>query len=124
MAQAEHVSNAVRALITAANAKPSTNPVRLAHAEFAATLAGNPPRPVLLYADVSDLEDRADHLEKVIDAVSVYLTAILDDTAQNIPSGLDLRQIDARLSDLTTDVTGTSQRAADAMAENMAGGIA
>jgi hypothetical protein len=28
MAQAEHVSNAVRAPITGANAKPSTNPTR------------------------------------------------------------------------------------------------
>ena len=52
--------------------------------------------------------------------MSVYVTAILDDTAQNVPGGLDLRQIDALLSDLASDVTGTLQRAADAMAERVA----
>ncbi len=124
MAQADYVSSAIRALITGANAKPSTNPVRAAHADFVTALAGNPPWPIPLFADVSDLEDRADHLKTVLDAVSVYVTALLDDTAQNVPGGLDLRQINVLLSDLTSDVSGTIQRAADAMAENMAGRIA
>jgi hypothetical protein len=124
MAQADYVSNAVRALITGAGAKSPTNSVRLTHAELAAALAGNPPSPILLHADVRDLEERADHLKKVLDALSLYVTAILDDTAQNIPAGLDLRQIDTLLSNLTADVTGTSQWAADAMAENKAGRIA
>jgi hypothetical protein len=112
MAQADYVSNAVRALITGAGVKPL--------AEFIATLAGNPPWPILLYADASDLEDRADHLKKVLDAVSVYVTAILDDTAQNVPGGLDLRSIDALLCDLASDVTGTIQRAADPVAGRVA----
>ena len=124
MAQADHVSNAIRALITGASAKPSTNPVRAAHADFVTAMAGNPPRPIPLFADASDLEDRADHLKTVLDALTVYVTAILDDMAQNVPGGLDLRQIDALLSDLTSEVTGTIQRAVDAMAENMAGRIA
>jgi hypothetical protein len=120
MAQADYLSNAVRALITGAGAKPSTNPVRAAHAEFVAALAAHPPWPIPLYADATDLEDRADHLKTVLNAVSVYVTAILDDTAQNLPGSLDLRQIDALLSDLTSDVTGTIQRAADAMAGRVA----
>ena len=53
-----------------------------------------------------DLEDRADHLKKVLNALSVYLTVILDDTAQNVPGGFDLRSIDALLCDLTSEVTG------------------
>ena len=116
MAQADYVNNAIRALITGASAKPSTNPVRAAHAEFVAALAGHPPWPLPLYADATDLEDRADHLKKLLDALSVYVTAILDDTAQNVPGGLDLRAIDALLSDLS----GTIQRAADAMASRVA----
>jgi hypothetical protein len=107
MAQADFVSNAVRALITGVGSKPPASRVRLAHAEFSATFAGDPPWPILLYADASDLEGRTDHLKKVLVAASV-----------------DLRQMDALLSDLTSDVTGTIQRAADAMAENMAGRIA
>jgi hypothetical protein len=120
MAQADYVSNAVRALITGANAKPSTNPVRAAHADFVTALAGQPPFPMPLFADASDLEDRADHLKKVLEAVTVYVTTLLDDTAQNLPGGLDCRQIDALLSDLTDDVTGTIRRAADAVAEEVA----
>src|SRR5271169_4828044 len=103
MAQADYVSNAIRALITGAGAKPSTNPVRAAHAQFVAAVAEHPPWPIPIYAYASDLEDRADHLKTVLNALSVYVTSILDDTAQNVPGGLDLRQIDALLSDLTSD---------------------
>jgi len=53
-------------------------------------------------------------------ALSVYLTAILDDTAQNVPGGLDLRQVDALLSDLASDVTGTLQRAVEGLAGRVA----
>ena len=120
MAQADYVSNAVRALITGAGAKPSTNPTRVAHAEFVATLAGHPPWPIPLDPDATDLEDRADHLKEVLNALSVYVTAVLDNTAQNVPGGLDLRYIDALLSDLASDVTGTIQRAADAMVGRVA----
>jgi hypothetical protein len=49
MAQAERVSIASRAPITAADAQPSTvpagGPVRAAYAEFLAKLAGYPPSP-------------------------------------------------------------------------------
>ena len=72
-------------LVDGASAKPSASPVRAAHAEFVAALAGHPPRPIPIDADAIDLEDRADHLDKVFGALSVYVAVILDDTAQNIP---------------------------------------
>ena len=56
----------------------------------------------------------------MLDAASVYVTAILDDTAQKVPGGLDFRSIDALLSDLASDVTGRLQRAADAMTGRVA----
>ena len=120
MAQADYVTNAIRALITDTGAKASTNPVRGAHAEFVAALAGHPPRPVPIDADAIDLEDRADHLNKVLNALSAYLTAVLDDTAQNVPGGLDLRQVDALLFDLAADVSGTLQHAVERMAWRVA----
>jgi hypothetical protein len=61
------------------------------------------PWPIPVAVAAADLEDRADHLNKVL-------------TGQNVPGGLDLRHIDALLSDLASDVTGTIQGAADAMA--------
>jgi hypothetical protein len=116
MAQADYVTTAVRALITGAEGKPSTNSVQAAHAEFVAVLAANPPWPIPVGVNATDLEDRADHLKTVLDALSVYVTAILHDTAQNALGGLDLRYINALLSDLASDVTGTVRRAADAIA--------
>jgi hypothetical protein len=116
MAQAEYVHSAIRALITGASARLSTSPIRAAHAEFVAALAVHPPRPIPVDTDAVDLEDRADHFKSVFTALSVYLTVILDDTAQNTPGGLDLLSVEAVLSDLASDVTGTIQRAADGMA--------
>jgi hypothetical protein len=120
MAQAESVSSAIRALITGASATLSTNPVRLAHIEFVASLAAYAPTSMPVDADVLDLDYRADHLEAVFCALSIYLTAILNDTAQNAPGGLDLGHIEAVLSDLTSDVTGAIHRAADGIAGRVA----
>jgi hypothetical protein len=102
--------------ITGAGAKPTAYPLQAPYAEFLAALARHPPHPIPVYADATDLEGRADHLSKVLDALSAYLTAVLDDTAQNVPGGLDLRQIDALLSDLTSDMSGTLQHAIECMA--------
>jgi hypothetical protein len=99
-----------------ASAKPSASPVRAAHAEFVATLAGHPPRIIPLDADAIDLEDRADHLGKIFGALSAYVAVILDDTAQNVPWSLDLRDAEGVLADLASDLTGAIQRAADDMA--------
>ena len=88
MAQADYVSNATHELAIAASAKPSTDPVRTAHADLVTALAGKPPWPMPLFAEADDLEDRADHLKKVLDAVSVYVTTTLDDIARNVAGGL------------------------------------
>jgi hypothetical protein len=116
MAQAYFTTNPICAVITDSRAISSTRPVQPAHAEFVATLAGHAPRTIPLDADAIDLEDRADHLSKVFSALSVYLAVLLDDTAQNVPGGLDLRDAEGVLADLASDLTGTIQRAADSMA--------
>ena len=99
-----------------ARAKPSPSSVRAAHTEFVAALTRQPPRPIPLMADAIDLNDRADHLDKVFGALLVYLTVVLDDTAQNVPGRLDLRDAEGVLADLASDVTGAIQCAADDMA--------
>jgi hypothetical protein len=115
MAEADYVTTAIRALITGAGAKPSTNPVRVAHVELVAALTGRPTRRSPFTPDGFDLRDRVDHSKKVLTAWSAYLIAILDIT-QNVPGRLDLRQVDAVLSGLTSDVAGTIQYAAESMA--------
>jgi hypothetical protein len=116
MAQAGYVTNAIRALITGAGERRPTEPVRAAHAEFVTALAEHPPRPIPVAVNAANLDDRADHLATVLIAVSVYMTTLLEDTAQNVHGGLDLRSVDALLSDLVSDVTGIIRRAADALA--------
>ena len=96
-------------------AKTFVGPVQGIHTQFVAALAGHPPRPIPVNPHALDLEDRTDHLRHVLRALSGYLVATLDDTAQNVPGGLDLRQIDALLCDLVSEVTGTLQHAADAL---------
>jgi hypothetical protein len=97
-------------------ASANVSPVGQAHAKFVAALAGHPPRPIPLEADALDLEDRADHLNRVLSQLSVYLTLILDDTAQNAPGRVELCDAEAVLADLASDVTGAIQHAADDMA--------
>jgi hypothetical protein len=92
--------------------------VRLAHTEFLIALAGNVPQPIYADVDSEDLEGRADHLEKVFAALQVYLTAIIADTAHNIPGGsLDRCYLDTLFRDLAADALGVIRNAAEEMRE-------
>ena len=120
MAQAELVSIPGRARITGAQARSSTapvgSPVGTAYVEFLAALREHPPRPIPIVADSIDLQDRADHLNKVLGGLATYLSVILDDTAQNTPGRLDLCDAEAILADLVSDLSGAIQHAAEDMA--------
>ena len=110
MAQAECIITAIRELMSRGQPPKSTNLVRLAHTEFVAALAGNVPHLIL--------EGRADHLEKVFAALPVYLTAIIADTAHNIPGGsLDRRYLDTLFRDLAADALGVIRNTAEEMRE-------
>jgi hypothetical protein len=119
MAQAERFTTAIRELMSRGRPPKSTSPVRAAHTEFVAALAGNVPQPIPSVANSEDLEGRADHLEKVFAALHVYLTAIIADTAQNIPgSTLDRRYLDNLFQDLSADALGVIRNAAEEMREH------
>ena len=64
MAQAEHITTAIRELMSRGRPVNSTNLVRAAHTEFVAALAGNAPHPIRSDANWQALEGRADHPEK------------------------------------------------------------
>src|SRR5215472_960219 len=114
MAQAKCITTAIRELMSRGRPPKSTNPVRLAHTEFVAALAGNVPRPICADVDSEDLDDRADHLEKVFAALHVYVTTTIADIAQNIPIGtLDRRHVDNLLRDLLADALCVIRNAAE-----------
>ena len=118
MAQAECITTAIRQLMSRGRPPKSTSPVRLAHTEFLAALAGNAPHSIYVDVDSEDLDGRADHLEKVFAALHVYLTAIIADTAHNIPGGaLDRRCLDNLFRDLSADALGVIRNAAEEMRE-------
>jgi hypothetical protein len=118
MAQAECITTAIRELMSRGRPPKSTNPVRLAHIELVAALAGNVPHPIFADVDSEDLNGRADHLEKVFAALHVYLTAIIADTAHNIPGGtLDRRYLDNLFRDLSADALAVIRNAGEEMRE-------
>ena len=116
MAQAECITTAIRELMSRGRPPKSTNPVQLAHIELVAALAGNAPDPIYADVDSEDLDGRADHLDKVFAALHIYLTAIIADTAHNIPGGtLDRRYLDNLFRDLSTDALCVIRNAAEEM---------
>jgi phage terminase Nu1 subunit (DNA packaging protein) len=95
MAQAERITTAIRELMSRGRPSKSTNPVRVAHSGLIAALPANVPHLIHSDANCEALEDRADHLQRVFAALHVYVTAIIAETAQNIPgSTLDRRYLD------------------------------
>jgi hypothetical protein len=119
MAQAECIPTAIRELMSRGRPPKSTNAVRLAHAEFVAALAGNVPHPIYTDVDSEDLEGRADHLEKVFATLHVYLTAIIAETASNVPGGtLNRRYLDNLFRDLSADALCVIRNAAEEMREH------
>jgi hypothetical protein len=119
MAQAECITTAIRELMSRGRPPKSTNPVRLAHIEFVAALAGNVPHSIYTDADSEDLDGRADHLERVFAALHVYLTAIIADTAHNVPGGaLDRRYLDNLFRDSSADALCVIRNAAEEMREH------
>jgi hypothetical protein len=98
-------------------------PATTAYKSFLASLADHPPRLIPIDADSTALEDRAEHLSAVFGEIVAYLTIVLDDTAQNVPGGLELRDAEAILADLAGDLIGAIQHAADQMADDMVGRV-
>jgi hypothetical protein len=89
-----------------------------AHTEFVTALAGNAPDPIYADVDSEDLDGRADHLERVFAALHVYLTAIIADTAHNIPGGtFDRRYLDNLFRDSSADALAVIRNAAEEMRE-------
>jgi len=119
MAQAERIATAIRGLMSRGRPPKSTSPVRAAHAEFIAALAGNIPHPIYAGADPDDLDGRADHLERLLKTLHAYVAVIIGDTAQNIPGGtLNRLYLDGHFEDLAADAVGVIRNAAEEMRQN------
>jgi hypothetical protein len=88
-----------------------------AHADFVMALAARKPCRIALDPHPEDFTARAICCEALIDRMKQHLTALIDDAAQNEP-GCQIRDaeltasIDAHLTDLKGDITGTLDQVA------------
>ena len=98
-----------------------------AHADFVMALAARKPCPIALDPHPEDFTARAICCEALIDRMKVHLTALIDDAAQNEP-GCHIRDaelaasIDAHLTDLKSDITGTLDQVAERIRDDRYGG--
>jgi hypothetical protein len=98
-----------------------------AHADFVMALAARKPCAIALDPAPEDFTARAICCEELIDRVKLHLTALIEDAAQNEP-GCAIRDarlaatIDAHLSDLKGDISGTLEQVAERILEDRYGG--
>ena len=119
MAQAECITTAIRALMSRGQPPKPTSPVRAAHTDLVAALAGKIPYPIPADVDSDDLEARADHVEGLFAALQVYFDALIGDTAENVPGGLPGRRyLGTLFQDLVADAVGAIRNAAEEMREH------
>ena len=124
MAQTENITTAIRQLMSRGRTAKSTSPVRKAHTEFVAALAGNVPHPMYAEVNADDLGGRAEHLQKVFGALHAYLAVIIANRAENIPGGaLDPRYLDNLFHALCADAVGVIRTAAEEMRERENGRV-
>ena len=88
------------------------------HADFVMALAARKPATIRLEPAPEDFTARAICCEALIDRVKLHLTALIEDAAENEPGRLIrdaelAASIDAHLSDLKGDITGTLEQIAE-----------
>lgn len=98
-------------------ARPATVPctVQAAHATLVARLLlARPFRIDVFVSDRSDIQNRAEHLRDVLDAVVDYVKVIVEDTAENAPGGsVDAKYIVGCVTDLAAESAGALAFVAD-----------
>ena len=106
--------------------RPRTTPlavpaVQVAHIALIGALASLKPHRIIgsYAADRFDILERAEHLEKVLAAVTVYTKAIVADTAYLTPIGY-IADETGFLADAASDIVGALKNAVDRMIDDAA----
>lgn len=91
--------------------------LRIEFSDLLTRLADNVPANIIGEADAADLEERAEHLQQILQDVETYIAAVMKD-AKYRTSGLDLDvNVLGILSDMRGDLVGTLKVAAEQMRE-------
>jgi hypothetical protein len=96
---------------------PTFSTVEAAHTCLIARLSESKPHRILYIADAQDLEERAEHLQKVLGAVLDYVGAVVTDT-DHVASGgsIDGKYLLGLISDVAGEVAGSISNAAEDLA--------
>jgi hypothetical protein len=90
------------------------NSVQAAHTALLARLTVEKPHRISYCADRRDLEERAEHIEKILGATLEYVGAIVSDTAYVSPIGsIDEKYLIGLITDVASDVAGFIADAAE-----------
>ena len=94
-------------------------PVQAAHVTLISALASLKPHCIIgsYAADRFDILERAEHLEKVLAAVTTYAKAIVADTAELAPIGY-VHDETGFLADAASDIVGALKNAVDKMIDD------
>jgi hypothetical protein len=76
----------------------------------------DPPHLIGLKAEAGDIEERAEHLRKVLDAVTSYIRAVVGDTRYHAACSIDDET--GFLANAATDIVGALRSAAERQAED------
>ena len=93
-------------------AVPSTSPLKLAHATLIGALLLEQAEPITGWAHPSEVTDRGEHIEKVLNAVTDYVNVILADTRQ-FAGRIKDDNLTGLLRDATSDIVGGLRFAAE-----------
>jgi hypothetical protein len=99
---------------------PQFSDVERAHIRLITRLAMEKPHRIVGgLADKADLEERSEHLGRLLGAVIEYVGFLVDDTSENAPLGLiERKYLRGLLTDTAADIEGGIAKAAYAMAED------
>jgi hypothetical protein len=90
--------------------------VATAHADFLTRIATLRPNRIVYNADRSDLEERAEHLQAILNATALYCAEVVADTVYCSEPGLiDGKYLVGLISDLAGDVVGGLLNASEEM---------
>lgn len=90
--------------------------IRIAFADLLVRLADNPPANIIGLVDAADLEERADHLQRLLSDVGTYITAVLTDAKYTASVQSDVNVM-GLLEDMRGDIVGAFKNAAEQMRE-------
>lgn len=107
-----HIAGSSRPVSFEDALRSAAGPLRTAFSDLLVRIADNHPARIIGNADAADLEERAVHIETLLQDVTAYVAAVWSDTKDSTHVAIDARILNC-LSDASSDLVGTLRNAAD-----------